>query len=69
MASSVDLNKLNPKQLLKEYKSTQKDLKSKDGAVKLAAITKFSDTRYLLEGGCFIPFVVSFAPKKVSPMS
>jgi hypothetical protein len=43
----------------------QKDVKSKDLAVKAAALKKLHDVRYYTEGGCFSPLVNSAVPKKV----
>ena len=63
--SLVDLDSLNAKQKGKEYKSAQKDVKSKDLAVKNAAMAKLHDVRYYTEGGCFVPLVNSCLPKKV----
>jgi len=64
-AEPVNLDTLNVKQCLKEYKATQKDVKSKDLVAKGAALKKLSDIRYLTEGGCFVPLVNSILPKKV----
>ena len=61
----VNLDALNAKQRLKEYKATQKDVKSKDLVAKGSALKKLSDVRYLTEGGCFLPLVNSILPKKV----
>ena len=61
----IDLNSLNPKQKAKEFKTTQKDVKSKDLEVKNAALTKLQDFRYYTEGGCLVPLVNSCLPKKV----
>eukprot|EP01039_Chlorochromonas_danica_P004815 gene4815-5279_t len=58
------LDGLNPKQRLKEFKSTQKDFRSKDNEVKLAALQKLVDLRYLSEGSCLLPFLLSIQPKK-----
>lgn len=62
----VELNTLNAKQLAKEFKTCSKEIKSKDAAIKLRALRKFKDTRYLLEGGCVIPFVETLSAKKVA---
>lgn len=62
----INLDTLNVKQRLKEYKATQKDVKSKDLVAKGAALKKLTDIRYLTEGGCFFPLVSSILPKKVS---
>lgn len=60
------LDELTPKQRLKEYKSVQKALHSKDFAARLAALTKVSgDTRYFGEGNCLPSFLESLAPTKV----
>lgn len=61
----IDLNSLNAKQKAKEFKAVQKDVKSKDLAVKAAAMKKLQDIRYYTEGGCFSPLVNSSLPKKV----
>ena len=54
----VDLDSLNPKLRLKEYKTTMKDIKAKDIETKMNAIIKFNnDGRYLTEGGCFPLFI------------
>ena len=60
-----NLDSMNPKQQLKEYKATQKEIKSKEIAVKTIALKKFEDIRYLTEGGCLVPFINSILPKKV----
>lgn len=62
----VDLNSLNAKQKAKEFKAAQKDVKSKDLAVKSVALKKLQDFRYYTEGGCFSPLVNSSVPKKVT---
>jgi hypothetical protein len=64
-AAIVELDALKPKQQQKEFKNTQKDLKSKDPVVKLAAARKFKDARYITEGKCLPPFLLSIVPKKV----
>lgn len=61
----VDLSTLNAKQKGKEYKATQKDVKSKDLVVKGAAMKKLQDVRYYTEGGCLVPLINSSQPKKV----
>jgi len=61
----VDLDSLNKKQRAKEYKATVKLLKSKDISNRRYALSRIKDSRYLLEGGCFIPLVESILPKKV----
>jgi hypothetical protein len=61
----VALGNLNAKQKAKEFKAMQKDVKSKDLAVKVAALKKLHDLRYYTEGGCFSPLVNSAVPKKV----
>jgi len=62
----MELQSLNPKQLLKEFKATQKDVKSKDALLKEGALKKCADnTRYFTEGGCLVPLVLSITPKKV----
>lgn len=61
----VNLDALNAKQRLKEFKATQKEVKSKDLVAKDAALKKLVDIRYLTEGGCFVPLVNSIVPKKV----
>ena len=62
----VKLDDLNPKQRLKEFKSTQKDIKSKEQATKLKALEKCKDIRYFVEGGCLYPLINSLSTKKVS---
>lgn len=61
----VQLDSLNAKQKLKEFKLTSKEMRSKDVAVKMRALEKFSDLRYLTDGGCLVPFINSVLPKKV----
>lgn len=61
----LDLNALNPKQRLKEFKTAQKEVKSKDLAVKNVAFKKLEDIRYFTEGGCLPFLVASIFPKKV----
>ncbi len=65
-ATMVDLNTLNKKQLTKEYKTVSKEIKSKDMEVKVVVLEKLKDHRYFLEGGCFVPFLESLTPKKVT---
>jgi ankyrin repeat protein len=60
----INLDELNPKLKAKEFKSTMKDVKSKDLLVKNNAITKFNDCRYLTEGGCMYPLIDSMVVKK-----
>jgi hypothetical protein len=62
----VELEAMTKKQLAKEFKSTAKEIKSKDPAVKEAVLRKLKNQRYLLEGGCLLPLIESLAPKKVS---
>jgi hypothetical protein len=63
---AVRLDDLNEKLRPKEFKSTQKDLKAKDDAVKLAAIKKVAqELRYFSEGACVAPLILSLIPKKV----
>jgi hypothetical protein len=62
---AISLDAMNPKQKTKEYKATQKDVKSKDLIVKSAALKKLHDLRYYTEGGCLVPLVNSALPKKV----
>lgn len=62
----MDLDSMNPKQKLKEFKATQKDLRSKDPEVKLSAARKLHDPRYLVDGACLVPFLLSIVPKKVN---
>lgn len=61
----INLDLLSPKLRAKEFKSAQKDVKSKDLVVKNAALKKIADIRYITEGGCFFPLVNSILPKKV----
>lgn len=62
----VNLDLLNAKQKAKEFKAVQKDVKSKDLAVKGAAMRKLQDFRYYTEGGCLSPLINSSVPKKVN---
>ena len=62
---TVVLDNLTAKQKEKEFKSTQKDMKSKDITNRFRAIEKFKDVRYLIDGGCLIFFLNSLIPKKV----
>ncbi len=61
----VKLEDLNPKQRLKEFKSTQKELKSKELPVRQKGFDKITDVRYLVEGGCLFPMINSISTKKV----
>lgn len=61
----VDLTVMTLKQRQKEFKSTQKDLKSKDSKVKLMAVKKLWDLTYIREGGCLPVFLQTLHPKKV----
>ena len=45
----VDLATLNKKQLMKEFKSTSKDIKSKDIALKTVVLEKLKNPRYFIE--------------------
>ena len=65
MSGTNELDAMNAKQRLKEFKGAQKDVKSKDLVVKNAVLKKFQDIRYLTEGGCLLPFINSMIPKKV----
>ena len=60
----VELNSLSAKQLAKEFKLTTKEIKSKDLSIRQIALKKFEDTRYLLEGGCIVPFIETIVSKK-----
>jgi hypothetical protein len=64
--SSIDLNSLSTKQLVKEYKTVGKEIKSKDPVIKDNALEKLKDSRYLTVGGCLPSLVESMIPKKVS---
>lgn len=60
------LDELTPKQRLKEFKSVQKALHSKDPAARLAVLSKLTtDGRYFTEGQCLPSFLESLAPNKV----
>lgn len=61
----IDMALLNPKQKAKAFKTAAKEIKSKDVELKLKALSKFHDCRYLTEGECIIPFIESIAVKKV----
>lgn len=62
------LDELTPKQRLKEFKSVQKALHSKDFAARLAVLPKLTtDARYFTEGQCLPSFLESLAPNKVTP--
>jgi hypothetical protein len=61
----VKLDDLNPKQKLKEFKATQKDLRSKELIAKQKGFEKIKDVRYLVEGGCLFPLINSISTKKV----
>lgn len=60
-----DLNSMNEKQLIQEFKNVCKDIKSKDPDTKLLALQKLKDTRYFTIGGCLVPLIESMVPKKV----
>ena len=62
---AVNLDTLTAKQLAKEYKLSTKEIKSKDLTVRQNALKKFDDTRYLLDGGCIVPFLETIVSKKV----
>jgi len=65
--AAVDLKSLTPKQLLKEFKSTQKDLNSKDVVKKIAAIKKVvNNFEYLSSGSCLLPLINALKANKVS---
>ena len=59
----VELDALTKKQLAKEFKSTAKEIKSKDPAVKEVVLRKLKNARYFLEGGCLPPLIESLVPK------
>ena len=63
-AEIVNLDGLNVKQKTKEFKVTQKDIKSKELPIKIAAIAKCQDRRYISEGLCLPPLILSIVPKK-----
>ena len=59
------LDDLTPKQRLKEFKITIKEVKAKDASKKMVALEKFkNDPRYLLEGEALAPLIESLVPKK-----
>jgi hypothetical protein len=62
---NVDLDALNPKQRIKEYKATKKLLKSKEVFIKNQGLEKVKDFRYIYEGGCLPTLIESITPKKV----
>lgn len=63
--AAIPLQDMNPKQRAKEFKNTQKDLRSKDPIVRMNAAQKLSNDRYISEGGCLLPLLNSIVPKKV----
>lgn len=60
----LDIDTLNAKQKLKEFKTTAKEIKSKEVAKRAFAIEKVKDERYFLQGGCLVPLIDSMVPKK-----
>ncbi|MGK9626017.1 hypothetical protein O6382_24325, partial [Salmonella enterica subsp. enterica] len=60
------LDGLNVKQRAKEFKATQKALRSKDVAVRLSTLEKLNDLRYFTEGQCLPSFLESLTPSKVT---
>ncbi len=64
-AMIIDLDALNAKQLVKEFKSVGKGIKSKDPVLKAEALEKLSNVRYYTEGGALLPLVEQMTPKKV----
>ena len=57
---------VNPKHRKKEFKSKAKELRSKDNNLRQFALNAvFSDTRYLIEGECIVPFLETLTPNKV----
>jgi hypothetical protein len=64
-AMIMDLDALNAKQLVKEFKSAGKGIKSKDPILKAEALEKLSNVRYYTEGGALLPLVEQMIPKKV----
>lgn len=61
----VDLDSLSKKQLVKQFKTVAKEIKSKDLEVKTNVLLKLKDHRYFFDGGCLQPFFESMTPKKV----
>lgn len=62
----MPLDDLSAKQRKKEFKSRSKELRSKDAAIRQAALEiVFVDPRYLLEGECLIPLLETLTPQKV----
>jgi hypothetical protein len=61
----LTLEEMNPKQRQKEFKTTQKDIKSKDFQVSKLAFTKLENHLYLSEGGCFPVLLQTLHPKPV----
>lgn len=59
------LDEMSSKQRAKEFKTVQKALRSKDGAIRLNALEKLKDLRYFTEGHCLPAFLESLAPSKV----
>ena len=60
------LDELSAKQRKKEFKSRSKELRSKDAAIRHAAMEiVFAEPRYLIEGECLIPLLETLIPQKV----
>jgi hypothetical protein len=63
----VQLEGMNVKQRKKEYRTKNKEIRSKDELIRQAALEQiFNEPLYLLEGECIIPFLETITPAKVN---
>lgn len=62
----MNLDDLNDKLKVKEFKATIKDIKSKEHTIRSIAVGKLKDARYITQGGCLPSLLESLVPKKKS---
>ena len=66
MISVIDLSEMNDKQLAKEFRATQKQIKSKSTDPEAQLLQKLTDIRYFTIGGCLPPLLQALIAKKVA---
>ena len=66
MLAAIDLSELSNKQLAKEFRATQKQIKSKFSHSETQLLQKLTDIRYFTIGGCLPPLLQALTAKKVA---
>lgn len=66
MLAAIDLSELSNKQLAKEFRATQKQIKSKSFDTEAQLFQKLTDIRYFTIGGCLPPLLQALTAKKVA---